>query len=76
MKELFLIDRMSINGRTSNESILSKALDIGKLMVTDGWIKKRKIMKIMNFLHFDGIWICSKISSQDIELIKNISELN
>lgn len=36
MKELFLIDRMSINGRTSNESILSKALDIGKLMVTDG----------------------------------------
>lgn len=76
MKELFLIDRMSINGRTSNESILSKALDIGKLMVTDGWIKKRKIAKIMNFLHFDGIWICSKISSQDIELIKNISELN
>lgn len=36
MKELFLIDRMSINGRTSNESILSKALNIGKLMVTDG----------------------------------------
>lgn len=33
MKELFLIDRMSINGRTSNESILSKTLDIGKLMV-------------------------------------------
>lgn len=76
MKELFLIDRMSINGRTCNDSILSKALDIGKLMVTDGWSKKRKIAKIMNFLHFDGIWICSKISSRDIEFIKNISELH
>lgn len=42
MKELFLIDRMSINGWTSNESILSKTLDIGKLMVEAKREKSRR----------------------------------
>lgn len=42
MKELFLIDRMSINVWTSNESILSKTLDIGKLMVEAKREKSRR----------------------------------
>lgn len=42
MEELFLIDRMSINGRRSNESILSKALNIGKLMVEARREKSRR----------------------------------